>query len=69
MTISIKSFKCNRCGYIKEYCVTPALPKQKNIIAADCPICFFGQMEINTDDELNFNDDYIITYFGGTENA
>jgi Zn finger protein HypA/HybF involved in hydrogenase expression len=60
---SIRSYKCDRCGLIKDYLSSPVLPDQLNVIAADCPTCFLGHMIIDFDNELNFTDNYLEKYF------
>lgn len=59
----MKSYKCDRCGSKKYYVSGPFLSEKRNIIADNCPYCFFGSMIIDFDDDMNFLDDYIDRYY------
>jgi len=58
-----KSYRCDHCGYEKYYVSHDMLSKKRNIIADNCPKCFFGSMVINFDDETNFKDNYIDKHY------
>lgn len=60
----IKSYKCPNCGHTEFLFSSPALSKEKNVIAKNCPNCYLtSSMIVDFEDELNFQDNFLEKYF------
>ena len=63
LNLKIRNYQCSRCGFKKDYLTTPILPDIRNVIAANCPECFFGNMVIDINNNLNFDDEFADRYY------